>query len=258
MSDLPEQLHPAQLHPAQFPEEPASYRWTERISWGTTLPLGWLIYELTAQPSFALVVACAKFGWNDFLTAHWLLRTDPDQGRGRTCFWFYVASGLWKITVAAFVITGSILILMVALNGKPPRGLFDAGLTAAIGITLLAVIPLVGVMHARVFKVKVWVDSSIHAYRRHDIWPPQATGFNSTMGLLFPALLVPVVVTALVTIQLGIWSFLACVFGEGIYIWMLFRGVAAERPADCWGADGSERSATSDRAEWEAEKGEVP
>jgi len=255
MSDLPEPIQQVPFDAAPGFGEPASDRWTERISWGAMLPLGWLIYELTAQPSFALVVACAKFGWNDFLTAHWLLRSDPDSGRGRTCFWFYVASGLWKITVAAFVITGSILILMVALNGKPPRGLVDAGLTAAIGITLLAVIPLVGVMHARVFRVKVWVDSSIHEYRRHDLWPPRATGLNSTMGLLFPALLVPVVVTALVTFQLGVWSLLACVFGEGVYIWMLFRGVAAERPDDCWGTDAGPRSTTVDSKDDEQDEG---
>lgn len=208
--------------------------WLEQISWGVMLPLGWLIYELTARPSFAIVVACAKFGWNDFLTAHWLLRTDPERGRGRTCFWFYIASGLWKVTVAAFITTGLILILMVVLNGNPPRGLIDAGLTAAIGISLLAVIPLIGVLNARVYKVKVWVDSSIHDCRRLAVWPPKATGFNSTMGLLFPALLVPVVVTALVTFRLGIWSLLTCVLGEGLYLWMLFRGVAAKQPAECW------------------------
>jgi len=28
---------------------------------------------------------------------------------------------------------------------------------------------------------------------------------------------------------------LACVFGEGLYIWMLFRGVTAGHPAECWG-----------------------
>jgi hypothetical protein len=219
-------------------EENQSRRWNERIWWGAMLPLGWLIYELTAQPSFAIVVACARFGWNDFLTAHWLLRTDPVRGRGKTCFWFYVASGLWKITVAAFLITGCILMLAVvfAKNGKfaPPRGLIDVGLTAVIGITLLAIVPLVGVMHARIYGVKVWVDSSIHEYRRHNFWPPQATGFNATMGLLFPALLVPMVLTALITFRLGIWSLLACVFGEGLYLWVLFRSVAAHEPADCW------------------------
>lgn len=226
MHELPESLET---------ESPAR-RWTEQISWGAMLPLGWLIYELTARPSFAIVVACAKFGWNDFLTAHWLLRTDPDRGRGRTCFWFYIASGLWKVTVAAFFITGTILIVWVSLNGKPPRGLLDAGLTAVIGISLLAVIPLIGVLNARVYRVKVWVDASIHPSRRQDLWPPHATGFNSTMGLLFPALLVPIVVTALVTFHLGVWALVTCCLGEGIYIWLLFRGVAARRPDDCWGA----------------------
>src|SRR5579872_3534831 len=195
MHDLPETLGD---------HRPAS-RWTERISWGAMLPLGWFIYEITARPSFAIVVACAKFGWNDFLTAHWLLRTDPDRGRARTCFWFYVASGLWKVTVAAFMITGGILIATVGFNGNVPRGLFDAGMIAAIGISLLAIVPLVGVVNARVYRVKVWVDSSIHACRRNNLWPPRATGFNSAMGLLFPALLVPIMVTAIITIHVGLW-----------------------------------------------------
>jgi len=147
--------------------------------------------------------------------------------------------------------------LMVALNGKPPRGLIDAGLTAAIGITLMAIIPLIGVMHARVFKVKVWVDSSIHLYRRHNIWPPEATGVNSTMGLLFPALLVPVTVTALVTVQLGVWSLLACVFAEGLYIWLLFRGVAAAHPADCWGAQQSDPASVVETAKSEFDDGRL-
>ena len=218
-----------------YDETPAE-RWTERLSWGAMLPLGWLIYELTARPSFAIVVVCAKFGWNDFLSAHWLLRSDPDVGRGRTCFWFYLASGLWKITVAAFLVTGGLLILMIGLEARPPRGLFDAGITAAVGIGLLAVIPLVGVMNARLYRVKVWVDSSIHESRRADLWPPRAGGFNATMGLLFPALLVPIVVTALITLQLGLWTMLASVFGEGIFIWSLLRGVCAASPAECWEA----------------------
>lgn len=219
-------------------EESPARRWTDRIWWGAMLPVAWLIYELTAQPSFAIVVACARFGWNDFLTAHWLLRTDPERGRGKTCFWFYIASGLWKITAAAFVVTGCILILAVvfAKNGKfaPPRGLIDVGITAVIGITLLAIVPLIGVLHARIYGVKVWVDSSIHEDRRHNLWPPQATGFNATMGLLFPALLVPIVVTAIFTFRLGIWWLLTCVFGEGLYIWTLFRSITAYEPADCW------------------------
>src|SRR5437868_5740148 len=104
-------------------EEPPPTPWTNHISWGALFAVGWLIYELTARPSFGIVVACGKFGWEDFLAAHWLLRTDPYRGRGRACFWFHVANGLWKITVAAFIVTGSLLALAALLNDNPPRGL---------------------------------------------------------------------------------------------------------------------------------------
>ncbi len=122
---------------------------------------------------------------------------------------------MWKITVAAFVITGGILIVWVFLKKNLPRAFLDVGLTAGIGILLLAVVPLIGVLNARVYKVKVWVDSSVHSDRRNNFWPPQATGFNSAMGLLFPALLVPIMATAIAAFPWGIWWLLACVFGEG-------------------------------------------
>lgn len=218
-------------------DEPPARRWAEHVSWGAMLALGWLIYELTAQPAIGIVVACGKFGWNDLLTAHWLLRHDPDRGRGRTCFWFYVASGLWRITVAAFIITGIILIVAVVMGQrgqKMPRGLFFTAMTSAAGIMLLAVIPLIGVLCARLYGVKVWIDSSIHDYRRGNIWPPQPTGINSAMGLLFPALMVPITLTAIVTFKLGFLPLLASVFGEGILLWYLFRGVSARTPYECW------------------------
>ncbi|MSR59372.1 MAG: hypothetical protein EXS05_17305 [Planctomycetaceae bacterium] len=225
--------------PETFDEELSRRTWSDylswgHLSWGAMLTLGWLIYEITARPSFGIVVACGKFGWNDFLTAHWLLRTDPDQPRGRTCFWFYVANGLWKITIAAFLATGTLLILMVALNDNPPDGLVGVGLTAAMGVTLLAVIPLIGVCNARWHGVRVWVDASLHESRKADLWPPRPTGLNATMGLLFPALMVPIVLTSLVTLHLGVVPMLVSVFGEGIFIWSLFRGVCADSPSDCW------------------------
>jgi len=221
--------------PDTFDEQAVSPPWLEYISWGTILTLAWLIYEVTARPSFGIVVACGKFGWNDFLTAHWLLRSDPDPHRGRTCFWFYVANGLWKVTVAAFLLTGSLLILMVILRENPPNVLFGVGLTAIVGVSLLAVIPLIGVFHARWYDVQVWVDASIHESRKQNIWPPRATGLNATMGLLFPALMVPIIVTAVFTFPYGIIALLASVFAEGIFIWALFRGVCADAPVDCWG-----------------------
>jgi hypothetical protein len=228
------------LLPETFDDQAGSPRWSEYVSWGTVLTLAWLIYEVTARPSFGIVVACGKFGWNDFLTAHWLLRSDPVVHRGRTCFWFYIANGLWKVTVAAFLLTGSLLILMVILRENPPNMLIGVGLTAIIGISLLAIIPLIGVIHARWYGTRVWVDASVHESRRQNLWPPQAGGLNATMGLLFPALMVPIIVTAIATFPFGIVALLLSVFGEGIFIWALFQGVCAATPGDCWGAPGGE------------------
>jgi hypothetical protein len=218
-------------------DEPPAMRWAERVSWGAMLALGWLIYEITARPAAGILVACAKFGWNDFVTAHWLIRRDPDRGRGRTCFWFYMASGLWRITVAAFIITGVILIvtIIMGLRGRPmPLGLMFTAITSIAGILLLAVVPLIGVLCARLYRVKVWIDSSIHAYRRAGIWPPEPTGINTTMGLLFPALMVPITLTAIVMFRFGAVPMLVSVFGEGIFLWSLFRGVSARTPYECW------------------------
>ena len=69
------------------------------------------------------------------------------------------------------------------------------------------------------------------------------------MGLLFPALLVPIIVTAVLTFRLGVWPLAVSVFAEGIYIWMLFRGVAAASPADCWGAFPDQLPETEEAAD---------
>ncbi|HTI51651.1 MAG TPA: hypothetical protein VL475_11890, partial [Planctomycetaceae bacterium] len=60
------------------------------------------------------------------------------------------------------------------------------------------------------------------------------TGLNATMGLLFPALMVPIIVTALATFPLGAVVMIGSVFGEGIFIWALLRGVCADAPGECW------------------------
>ena len=92
-----------------------------------------------------------------------------------------------------------------------------------------------GALFARSSRAKIWVDSTIHESRRANHWPPLARGFNSTMGLLFPALLVPVVLTAVCAFPLGPWAILLSVFAEAAFLWLLFLGVCARSPAECWG-----------------------
>src|SRR5690349_9796317 len=68
------------------------------------LMLGIVVYELTAQPGLGAAIACTKFGWDDFLTARWLRRRDPNRRRGRASFWLFVAAGLWKTAVTGVIV----------------------------------------------------------------------------------------------------------------------------------------------------------
>lgn len=223
-------------------DEPAEHPWwTEHVTWGAVIGIGFLIYELTARPAFGIAVACSKFGWSDFQTALWLLRRDPHRGRGVACFWFYLAAGLWRVTVAAFLLTGSLLFLVALFGNQPMADLVPLGMTAATGIVLLAVVPWLGALKARRHGLKIWVDSTVNAYRQHDIWPPVPTGFNSVAGLLFPTLMVPTTVTAIIAFQLGYGALIPiAIFAEGISMWAMLHGVTAQHPDDCWGDDAEE------------------
>lgn len=226
MSETPDT--PAELLPAES-------RWLEHLSWGAVFGLAFLIYELTARPAFGIAVACLKFGWSDFETAWWLLRRDPRPGRGWTCFWFYGAFGLWKVTVTAFIVTGCLLALVTVLGRNGPDEVLHLGATAAGGIVLLAIIPLVGVACARRHGVQVWIDPTINNSRRRGEWPPVAGGFNSLSALLLPAMMVPTLAAALLAFRFGgaICVPLA-IFVTGVIIWSRFHGIAAVSPEDCW------------------------
>src|SRR5947209_1697135 len=85
------------------------------------LAAGILVFELTKSPGLGAAIACTKFGWEDFLTARWLRRTDPDRRRGRTCFWLYVASGLWKCALTGIAVMFAVTFLAAAMQAPQPR-----------------------------------------------------------------------------------------------------------------------------------------
>src|SRR5258707_11666988 len=78
-------------------------RWPGWVTWLVQGTVGWVAYEMSAQPMLGVVAVCAKFGWNDFLTARWLSRLDPNRPRGHACFWLYFSSGLWKTAAAGLL-----------------------------------------------------------------------------------------------------------------------------------------------------------
>src|SRR5262245_19924297 len=84
-------------------------RWLRPFTWTGLLAIGWILYELTAQPALGAIAVCLKCGWEDFRTALWLQRRDPDRRRGSACFWLYAANGLCKTAAVAFIMSMAVV-----------------------------------------------------------------------------------------------------------------------------------------------------
>ncbi len=177
------------------------------LSWPMLLLAGWLLYEFTAQPGLAALVACAKFSWADVPTAFWLRRVDPDGGRGRTCFWAYLTYGLWKVAILAMLAVIPIGYLDVNFPGLLPgpagnqrlpsmfneipavvgqiivlRGVRPVAvgvLTAAfIGFGLFLPLAYITLWSAWRNGVRIWLDSGPCRAYKERFWPPRHGQIN--------------------------------------------------------------------------------
>jgi hypothetical protein len=175
--------------------------------------LGILIYELTAQPGLAAAIACTKFGWNDFLTARWLRRRDPDRRRGRSSFWLFVAAGLWKTAVTGVVVMFAVAFLEGALRrpqqanqppGAPPA-LVGALLATIVGFGLSTVATAWAFLAALRHRIRLWIDAPVHADRRADRWPPVSTpGRRNRAGAVLVTAMFLGMMVGLVVLQIVI------------------------------------------------------
>jgi hypothetical protein len=206
---MKEDLAEQQLWEDEFYEDGGSYasepshalrrvRLKNLLSWSVLISLGILVYEITAQPAAGAVIACARFGWEDLLTASWLRRTDPDLGRGRACFWCYLASALTKVAFAAvvpiFVIAliegaarpGAQAAAQPGAQGIPMEWVATA-LEACVGLGLAALAATYALSLAWWHGVKLWLSPTVHRARRLQIWPPPLTGKETNWGGLLLA-----------------------------------------------------------------------
>lgn len=244
-------------------------RWA---GWPLMLFLAWLLFELTADTALAAVVACARFGWSDFQTALWLRRTDPQKGRGKTCFWFYLASALWKVAVTASVLMflfPFIMLVQAAPNqpraNAPPAEFTAALVQAMLGFLLASMATAVGAACALRRHVKVWVDGAVYVARRDGFWPPSAVCRANRTGVLLTTTLIVAAVPCFVLLfivqialvgepghvnkQHALWTtvfllvsmLLAAVLILGLREWLTRRVVAAV-PWECWPPDEPEVS----------------
>lgn len=228
------------------------------LSWPGLILLGLLIFELTSLASLGVVILCCKFGVEDFRTAWWLRRRDPDRSRGRTCFWLYAAWGLWKVAITAttlmlvFGIASAFDRAQVAQN-QVPDGFIEAGLTAFFGFTVSGVATSCAFLRASRRKISLWLDGGVHWSRRHDSWPPSDEPFNRTnkLGpLIFTALTVlgfPCFLTGIIVIasqvaqqeRIAMAVFVFLLVGVPVLgLWLADRlkvRFQARLPSDCWG-----------------------
>jgi hypothetical protein len=259
-------------------EQEAAERGRRRLFiWSGLLALGWLIYELTAQPNLGVVIVCAKFGWNDTRTAWWLRRRDPKPTRGWACFWFYLASGLWKMAITAVIATfavGFVAGIFEGRQGRPanpqpmPPWFPGACLTALCGFLLSSLATLLALWQAWRHEVKFWLSSSVHGYRRRDAWPPYDIDWipaNQGGRLLLTAVIViasPVVITlgillgAALAHVLGATGIALCMVALMVVVPMLLlslrealkRRFIATVPWQCWSREEAEDAYTLQNA----------
>src|SRR5262245_47029144 len=90
----------------------------ELLTWAGLLTLGWVLYELTAQPALGVIGLCLKLEWDDFRTAWWLRSRDASRRRGRTCFWLYTANGAYKAALVALVMVCGVIVVVALSGGK--------------------------------------------------------------------------------------------------------------------------------------------
>jgi hypothetical protein len=246
--------------------------WRPRFTWPALFLIGWLLYEATAQPGLAAAVTCAKFGWADVKTALWLRRMDPDRGRGRACFWFYLAFGLWKVAVLATAMTIALLFLGGLMNPARRRlggdvlspVLGGVLIAAAVGFGLSFLTTYIALWSALRHRVRVWLGIAPHRARSGRYWPPShgqtnAAPFVTVTTLILTLWAFVLALLALATragrFQLAFFIvLLAGVFlafpGFLLVFRLLDHRVFAQAPRDCW-------TCTEDEAAYESADGEV-
>lgn len=247
-------------------EPPESGGLLLHLPWWLIAAAAFAVAELTAHPSIGVIVLCLKFGWNDFLSALWLRRRDPNPVRGKTCSWFYLSSGLWRVCVWSFVLLFLTLAFSVVVElrqaqaGQAARDPLVEAVTCLlvwlVSSAFATLLTLFSVVLAWRRRVKVWVTGSISEARRHGNWPPRVSsrGRNAlrwwlitTGAVLFTTLFV-LGLTLLFKIfggnagpkggvAVALFGVLTPI-GAALAILMLggrvFSQVGAMAPADCW------------------------
>lgn len=197
----------------------------ERLPWWLIGTIAVIAAEVTAHPSVGIVLACLKFGWNDFQTALWLWSRDPNAQRGFTCACFFLSSGLWRVCLRSFLFIGAFVMFigLTSMLGIQPLALLAEGAqrrseiefftNASVWLSSCAVattLTLASTPLAIRCRTKIWVSSSISDSRRRNEWPPRITrnGLPETNRL--PSwIMATAIATFIPPLLFGVWSLLS-------------------------------------------------
>jgi hypothetical protein len=255
-------------------DSPPARPWQNPLTWSALAALGFLVYELTAQPGLGAAVLCLKFGLNDVRTAWWLWRIDGNRPRARVCFWLYLASALWKVAITGTILTFAVPILDGLFNPRPvgqgpanavrlPDTFVVAILTSLFGFFFSVLTTVIAFWGAWRHGVWLWLNSRIHGARRSDTWPslfPWYGTTNQTGRLVLTALVsafgVAAIVGIAVLLELGlgrknnamvITMFVITLMVAGPVTVLALRDFAMRRmlaksPVQCWGKEDRKRA----------------
>ncbi len=248
---------------------PSKSAWLQHWDWFLVLSVAWLLFDLFMQPVLSIVMASFKFGWNDFANGFWLWRKDPNFRRGRTSLVFYMATGLWRITVTTFAITLLGLLVFgfwLAMNPQERAANAKQGNDILTGVSMMivsccfvlsSVSTWLAISMGLKNRVRVWIDSTVRYSRRNRIWPPQPHGKNQVSRAVTSSLVF--LSTILIGGAIGVLGAAArragpvsewlialpilATIGCGVILlagrsWLL-RKLAATSPSDCWAAEVS-------------------
>lgn len=180
-------------------ERRASAR-NNKLAWFGVIAVAVVVFELTADAALSTAIGCLKFGWEEVRLARWLKKTDPDRRRGRICSRFYLAWGLWRVSLVATAMMFILAFAYGSLEAKagvapgPPPGFISACLLAMGGFLLCSLISSLAVISAWRHRIKVWVGPEVRWAREEGAWPPQAatrrrTTTNRTKAIVLSALI---------------------------------------------------------------------
>jgi len=236
--------------------------------WGAIALVGFLIFELTAEPALSFSAVCLRYAWEDLRTAWWLRRNDDWPVRARVLGWFLLARGLARVGIAAFAVVLCWVFLSIAIEqrkgvvkpaGQPlpmPAWFPAVALMMLAGILGTTLCSTLGVWTSRRARLPVWLDPVLHTCSAERRWPPAGNEFGQVNLIDLPWLGVLAGWLTLLLVgtlwgAIGLHEILrrhnipgahliatAAVFligstGIGLIAWAM-SGVRAHTPAECW------------------------